>query len=59
MHGKRLKRSPLRVDLTKKEGLGPREKETDTVRFEMGNPLGFENPVAREKVYEQTEKPRQ
>ena len=26
IHGKRRKRSPLHVDLTKKEGLGPREK---------------------------------
>ena len=59
MHGKRRRRSPLKVDLTKKSGLGPREKETDVVKFEMGNPLGFENPVAREKVYKQTEKTRQ
>ena len=57
MHGKRRRKTPLKVDLTKKEGLGPREKETDTVRYEMGNPLGFENPVAREKVYEKTESP--
>ena len=59
MHGRRRRRSPLKVDLTKKSGLGPREKETDIVKFEMGNPLGFENPVAMEKVYEQTEKTRQ
>ena len=59
MHGKKRRRSPLKVDLTKKSGLGPREKETDVVKFEMGNPLGFENPVAREKVYKQTEKTRQ
>ena len=59
MHGKRLRRSPLKVDLTKKSGLGPREEETDTVRFEMGNPLGIENPVALEKLYEKTEKERQ
>ncbi len=55
MHGKRRRKSPLKVDLTKKEGLGPREKETDVVKFEMGNPLGFENPVARQKMYEKTE----
>ena len=54
-----MKHSPLKVDLTKKSGLGPREKETDIVKFEMGNPLGFENPVAIEKVYKQTEKTRQ
>jgi hypothetical protein len=59
MHGRRRRRSPIKVDLTKKSGLGPREKETDIVKFEMGNPLGFENPVAMEKVYEQTEKTRQ
>ena len=60
MHGRRRRRSPIKdVDLTKKSGLGPREKETDIVKFEMGNPLGFENPVAREKVYKQTEKTRQ
>jgi len=63
-----MRTSPLRafintgkVDLTKKEGFGPRAKETDTTKFEMGNPLGIENPVALEKVYEKTEnkKPRQ
>ena len=59
MHGKRRRRSPLRIDLTKKEGFGPREKETDRVKFEMGNPLGFENPVARKKLYKKTEKERQ
>ena len=59
MHGKKRRRSPLKVDLTKKSGLGPREKETDIVKFEMGNPLGIENPVALEKLYEKTEKPRQ
>ena len=50
--------SPLKVDLTKKEGLGPSAKETDTTKYEMGNPLGIENTVAMEKLYEKTEKPR-
>ena len=61
MHGGRRRRSPIKqgVGPIKTEGLGPREKETDVVEFEMGNPSGFENPVAREKVYEQTEKDRQ
>ena len=52
-------KSPLKMDLTKKSGLGPREKETDVTKFEMGNPLGIENPVALEKLYEKTEKTRQ
>ena len=47
------------VDLTKKSGLGPREKETNITKFEMGNPLGIENPVALEKLYKKTEKTRQ
>tara|TARA_R110002020_G_scaffold315337_2_gene530493 strand:- start:394 stop:588 length:195 start_codon:yes stop_codon:yes gene_type:complete len=51
--------SPCKMDLTKKSGLGPRAKETDTVKYEQGNPLGIENPVALEKLYEKTEKPRQ
>ena len=51
--------TPLKMDLTKKSGLGPREKETDVTKFEMGNPLGIENPVALEKLYEKTEKTRQ
>ena len=59
MHGRRRRRSPIKIDLTKKSGLGPREKETNTVKFEMGNPLGIENPVALQKLYEKTEKPRQ
>ena len=50
--------SPLKVDLTKKEGLGPRAKQTDTTKYEMGNPLGIENTVAMEKLYEKTEKKR-
>ena len=50
--------SPIKVDLTKKSGLGPREKETNIVKFEMGNPLGIENPVALNKLYEKTEKKR-
>jgi len=54
-----IKKSPFKVDLTKKSGLGPRKKETNTVKFEMGNPLGIENPVALQKLYEKTEKPRQ
>tara|TARA_R110000824_G_scaffold73870_1_gene188092 strand:- start:398 stop:589 length:192 start_codon:yes stop_codon:yes gene_type:complete len=54
-----MKLSPLKVDLTKKSGFGPRAKETNTTKFEMGNPLGIENPVALEKLYEKTEKPRQ
>ena len=52
-------KSPLKMDLTKKSGLGPREKETYVTKFEMGNPLGIENPVALEKLYEKTEKTRQ
>ena len=52
-------KSPLKMDLTKKSGLGPREKETDVTKFEMGNPLGIENPVALDKLYEKTEKTRQ
>ena len=44
------------IDLTKKSGLGPREKETNITKFEMGNPLGIENPVALEKLYKKTEK---
>ncbi len=47
--------SPLKVDLTKKEGFGPSAKETDTTKYEMGNPLGIENPVAMEKLYGKTE----
>jgi len=47
-----------KVDLTKKEGFGPRAKETNTTKFEMGNPLGIENPVALNKLYDKTEKPR-
>ena len=35
MHGRRRRRSPIKIDLTKKSGLGPREKETNTVKFEM------------------------
>ena len=50
--------SPLKADLTKKEGLGPRAKETNTTKYEMGNPLGIENPVALQKLYEKTEKKR-
>tara|TARA_R100000951_G_scaffold33618_1_gene28458 strand:+ start:377 stop:571 length:195 start_codon:yes stop_codon:yes gene_type:complete len=53
-----MKETPLKVDLTKKEGLGPRAKETNTTRYEMGNPLGIENPVAMQKLYEKTEKKR-
>ena len=60
-----MRTSPLRafvktdtVDLTKKESFGPRAKETNTTKFEMGNPLGIENPVALQKLYEKTEKPR-
>ena len=52
-------KSPLKVDLTKKSGFGPSAKETDTTKYEMGNPLGIENPIALEKLYEKTEKPRQ
>ena len=52
-------KSPLKIDLTKKSGLGPRAKETNRVKFEMGNPLGIENPVALEELYKKTEKPRQ
>ena len=55
-----------KVDLTKKSGFGPMEiKEDDqsrkahTIKYEQGNPLGIENPVALEKLYEKTEKPRQ
>ena len=53
--------SPFRVDLTKKSGFGPRAKETNTTKYEQGNPLGIENPVALEKLYNKTEnkKPRQ
>ena len=43
-------KSPLKMDLTKKSGLGPREKETDVTKFEMGNPLGSENPIALDKL---------
>ena len=57
------KSSPLhsgkKVDLTKKSGFGPRAKETNTIKYEQGNPLGIENPVALDKLYEKTEKPRQ
>ena len=55
-------KSPLKqggVDLTKKSGFGPSADETDITRYEMGNPLGIENPVALDKLYEKTEKPRQ
>jgi len=61
-----MRNTPLRafsktskVDLTKKSGFGPRAKQTNTTKFEMGNPLGIENPVALEKLYKKTEKPRQ
>ena len=60
-----MRNTPLRVfvkkdkvDLTKKKGFGPSAKETNTTKFEMGNPLGIENPVALQKLYEKTEKPR-
>ena len=53
-----MKKTPLKVDLTKKEGFGPSAKETNTTRYEMGNPLGIENPVAMQKLYEKTEKKR-
>jgi hypothetical protein len=57
-----MQRSPFKVDLTKKSGLGPREKafltkeEKDIVEHEQTKYKDFENPVTREKVYEQTEK---
>jgi hypothetical protein len=51
-----MEKTPLKVDLTKKEGYGPRAKETNTTKYEQGNPLGIENPVAMQKLYEKTEK---
>ena len=45
--------SPLKVDLTKREGFGPTEKENkELTQFNM------ENPKDREKLYNITEKPR-
>tara|TARA_R100000664_G_C2642762_1_gene66979 strand:- start:207 stop:392 length:186 start_codon:yes stop_codon:yes gene_type:complete len=61
MHGKRRKRSPIKQDVgpVKTEGLGPREETTEKVEYEQGNPFGIENRIAREKLYEKTEKERQ
>jgi hypothetical protein len=59
-------KSPLKVDLTKKEGFGPREKaflteeEKNIVKHEQTKYKDFENPVTRERsFYSQTEKERQ
>ena len=74
MHGKRRRRSPLKVDLTKKTGFGPREieeddqsKEAAKTRYEMGvkvdptkkHPLGMEDSEYRKYIYKTTETPRQ
>ena len=36
-----------------------REETTEKVEYEQGNPFGIENRIAREKLYEKTEKERQ
>ena len=71
MHGRRRRRSPLKVDLTRKSGLGPREwgedeqRKTAAVnRFEMGetnvDPRNdMESEDFRRDLYKKTEKTRQ
>ena len=71
MHGKRLRRSPLKVDLTKKSGLGPREWREDEQgktaainRFEMDETnvdpsSDMESKHFRDDLYKKTEKTRQ
>jgi hypothetical protein len=54
------------MGIEKKSGFGPMEikeddqsREAQTIKYEQGNPLGIENPVALEKLYEKTEISRQ
>ena len=53
--------SPLKVDLTKKTGLGPRTDENLKQHFPQGNDKfieDMEDPKQREKLYNITEKER-
>ena len=56
-------KSPLKVDLTKTPNptvaSEARKKEYNQPEKQEKHPLGIEDPVELEKLYEKTEKPRQ